>query len=67
MDSFQAKIGWQRLRRSEKKKLSFRFVLTRRVIKNSKKIAKKFKKLKNSIMASFQAKIGWGRQRMKEK
>ena len=67
MDSFQAKIVWQRLRRSEKKKLFFRFVLTRRVIKNSKKIAKKFKKLKNTIMASFQAKIGWGRQRMKEK
>ena len=57
MDSFQAKIGWKRLRKSEKKKLSFRFVLTRRVIKNFKKVAKKFKKLKNTIMASFQSKI----------
>ena len=27
--------------------------------KNPKNIAKKFKNLKNSIMASFQAKIGW--------
>ena len=31
-------------------------VPTRREIENSKKIAKKFKKLKNTIMASFQAK-----------
>ena len=46
--------------------MSFRFVSTRRVIENSKKIAKKFKKLKNTIMASFQAKIGWKRQRKRE-
>ena len=32
-----------------------------------KKIAKKLKKLKNSIMASFQAKIGWKRPRKREK
>ena len=38
-------------------RLSFRFVLTRLVIENSKTIAKKFKNLKNSFMASFQAKI----------
>ena len=36
----------------------FRSVPTRREIENSKKIAKKFKGLKNNIMASFQAKIG---------
>ena len=36
-----------------------RFVPTQRVIENSKKIVKKFKKLKYTIMASFQAKIGW--------
>ena len=42
-----------------KLKLSFRFVPTRRVIENSKKIAKVFKKSKNIILASFQAKIGW--------
>ena len=37
----------------------FRFVPTSRVIENSKIKAKKFKKLKNTIMASFQDKIGW--------
>ena len=42
-----------------KKKLSFRFVPTQSVVENSKKITKKFKKLKNTIMASFEAKIGW--------
>ena len=39
--------------------MSFRFVPTQRVIENTKKIAKIFKKLKNSVMASFQAKIVW--------
>ena len=39
--------------------MSFRFVPTQRVIENSKKIAKIFKKLKNLVMASFQAKIVW--------
>ena len=46
--------------------MSFRFVPTRRVIENSKKIAKKFKKLKNTIMASFQGKIGWRRSRKRD-
>ena len=59
MNSFQAKIGWKRMGKRENKKLSFRFVPTRFVIENSKKIRKKFKKLKNTIMNSFQAKIGW--------
>ena len=49
-----------------KKKLSFRFVPTQSVIENSKKIVKKFKKLKNTIMASFEAKIGWKRSRKRE-
>ena len=40
-------------------KVSFCFVPTRRELENSKKIAKKFKKFKTTIMASFQAKIGW--------
>ena len=57
MASFQAKIGWNRLTNKEKKKLSFRFVPTQSVIENSKKIAKKFKKLKNPVMTSFQTKI----------
>ena len=43
-------------REREKKKLSFHSVPTRREIENSKKIAKKLKKSKNTIMASFQAK-----------
>ena len=55
MASFQAKIGWKTLRKREIKiVVSFYSVRTRRVIQNSKKIAKKFK---NTIMASFQAKI----------
>ena len=55
--SFQAKIGCKRLKKDRKQKLLFRFVPTRRVIENCKKIRKKFKKLKNTIMASFQAKV----------
>ena len=46
MASFLAKIGWKRQRKRENKKLSFLFVPARRVIENSKKIAKRFKKLK---------------------
>ena len=46
MNSFEAKIGWKRMGKSENKKLSIRFVSTRCVIENFKKIAKKFKKLK---------------------
>ena len=41
--------------------VSFRSVPTRRVRENSKKIAKKFNKLKDTIVASFEAKIGWKR------
>ena len=41
-----------------KQKLSLRFVPTRRVIENSKKKEKKFRKFKNTIGASFQAIIG---------
>ena len=63
MSSFQAKIGWKRQRKREKKKLSFRFVPTRPVIKNSKKIAKKFK---NTTTASFHTKIGWKRLTKRE-
>ena len=47
-------------------KLSFHFVPTRPLIKYSKKIAKKFKKLKNTITASFQAKIGSKRLKKRE-
>ena len=46
MNLFQAKEVWKRMGKSENEKLSFRFVPTRCVIENSKKITKKFKKLK---------------------
>ena len=49
-----------------KKKLPFCFVPTRRVVENFKKIGKKFKKLKNTIMASFQTKVSWKRPRKGE-
>ena len=58
MNSFQAKIGWKWMGKRENKKLSFRFVSTRCVIGNFKKIAKIFKKLKKTIITSFHAKIG---------
>ena len=56
----------EKAEKEEKQKLSFHFVLTRRVIENSKKIEKKFKKLKNTIMDSFQAKIGSKKMRKRE-
>ena len=56
----------EKAEKEREQKLPFRFVLTRRVIENSKKIAKKFQKLKNSFLASFQAKIGWKRLRKRE-
>ena len=46
MASFQAKIGLKIPRKSEKKKLSFRFVPTHSVTENSKKNRKKIKKIK---------------------
>ena len=56
----------EKAEKERKQKLSLRFVLTRRIIENFKKIAKKIKKLKNSFMALFQAKIGWKRLRKRE-
>ena len=59
MNSFQAKIGWKKMRKREIKIIvPFRSVPIRCVIENSKQIAKKFKKLTNTIVASFQTKIG---------
>ena len=43
MKSFQAKIGWKRMGKRENKNLSFRFVSTRCVIENFKKIEKNSK------------------------
>ena len=64
MTSFQAKIGWKMQRKREYK--NYRSIPTRREIENSKKIAKKFKKLKNTIIAPFQAKVGCKTQRKRE-
>ena len=51
MASFQAKIGWKWMRKSESK--NYQSVPTRSGIENSKKIVKNFKKLKNTILAFF--------------
>ena len=67
MNSFQAKIGWKKMRKREIKiTVPFRSIPTRCVIKNSKQIVKKFKKLKNTIVTSFQAKIGRKRLQKRE-
>ena len=67
MAPFQAKIGWKTQRKRENKIfIPFRSISTLRVIENSKKIAKKFKKLKNTVMHSFQAKIGLEKMRKGE-
>ena len=64
MNSFQAKIGWKKMRIREIKTIvPFHSVPTRCVIENSKHIAKK---LKNTIVASFQVKIGSKRLRTRE-
>ena len=56
----------EKVEKDRKQKLSFRFVPTQRVIENSKKIEKKFRKFKNTIVASYQAIIGWNRPRNRE-
>ena len=64
--SSQKLVGKRREGEKIKTVIPFRSVLTLRVIENSKKIKKKFKKLKNTTMASFQAKIGWKMLRKRE-
>ena len=64
MASFHAEIDLKRPRKRENN--NYRSVPTRCEIDNSKKIAKKFKKLKNTFMASFQVKIVWKRPRRSE-
>ena len=64
MALFQAKIGWKMPRKREYK--NYRSVPTRCEKENSKKIAKKFTKLKNTIIDSFQAKINWKMMRKRE-
>ena len=56
--SSQNRSGKAEKERKKKKKKSFLCIPTRLVIENSKKIAKKFKKVKkNPVMTSFQTKI----------
>ena len=57
MVSFQSKIGWKRPRKTENKSYRSVSFLSGTKQKIKKKIAKKFKKLKNTIMNSFQTKI----------
>ena len=69
MASLQAKIGWKTQRKRKNKNyrsVPFRSVPTQRVIGNFKKIAKKFEKLNNTVMASLQANIGWKRPRKRK-
>ena len=56
---------WEKAQREKIKIIvSFRSDPTRK--RKFKKIAKKFNKVKNSIMASFPAKIGWKRPRKRK-
>ena len=67
MDSYPAKIGWKRMRKSENKNyrsVPFHSYPTRN--RNFQKNGKKFRKLKNTSMASFQSKIGSKRPRKTE-
>ena len=56
MASSHAKTGWKRPRKWENKNYRSAPFLPDAKLKIPKKIAKKLKKLKNTIMASFQAK-----------
>ena len=56
MASFHAKTGWKRPRKWENKNYRSAPFLPDAKLKIPKKIAKKLKKLKNTIMDSFQAK-----------
>ena len=67
MASFQAKIGWKKMRERETKIIiPFCYVPARCVIENSVKIEKNSKKRKKFDQGSFQAKIGRKRMRNME-
>ena len=66
MAFFQVKTGWKRPRKREYKNYRSVSFQPDAIQKIKKKIAKKFKDLKNTIMASFLAKIGWKRMRKRE-
>ena len=63
---FSSQNRLEKEEKGRKQKLSFRFVPTRWAIENSKKIAKLFKKFKNTITASFQDKTAWKRLKKRE-
>ena len=66
MASFQFKIGWKRLRKTENKSYRSVSFLSGTKQKIKKKQQKNSKKLRNTIMDSFQAEIGWKRMRKSE-
>ena len=59
MASFQAKIGWKRMRKRENKNYYYISFLLEAQLKIPRKQQTNSKKLKYTIMASFEAKIGW--------
>ena len=63
MADFPANLGWERQRKSEKKKYCSDHFLPEPKQRIEKKIVKKFKKLKITIIASFKAKTGQERSR----
>ena len=66
MPSFQAKIGWKRLKKRKNKNYRSVSLLPNVKQKIPKKLQKNLKNEKNTITASFQAKIGWKRLRNRE-
>ena len=66
MASFQVKTGWKRPRKREYKNYRSDSFQSDTKQKIKKKIAKKFKDLKNTIIASFLAKKSWKRMRKRE-
>ena len=66
MDSFQPKKSCKRMRKAENKNHRSVSFLPAAKQQIKKKIAKKFKKLKNTITGSFEAKIGRKRPRKTE-
>ena len=66
MASFQSKIGWKRLRKTENNSYRSVSFLSGTKQKIKKKQQKNSKKLKNTITGSFEAKIGRKRPRKTE-
>ena len=69
MASLQAKISWERPRKRENKKnkKSFRRVLTRPVIENSKKKSKKIQKIKKHHYDFFSSQNKLGKPEKEKK